>query len=102
MDSDDSILVGIDRDFMSIVPEYLENRQAECAVIELLLEDGNMDEILALAHRLKGSGGSCGFDEISKIGETMEVAARAHDAVGIVAAINRLKVYLSRVTVEYV
>jgi HPt (histidine-containing phosphotransfer) domain-containing protein len=102
MDSTGSILVEIDRDFMPVVPGFLEMRHTECALLEGLLVDGNLAEIRLLAHRMKGSGGSYGFDEISEIGEALEKAAQSQDADGILEAIARLKGYLSRITVVYI
>jgi len=71
-------------------------------LIERLLAEGALGEIQSLAHRMKGSGGSYGFDEISEIGETLEFAALVSDADGIRSAIELLKKYLSRITVAYV
>jgi len=96
------ILVEIDRELMPVVPEYLAYRQRDCAEIERLLVSGAMEDLQALGHRLKGSGGSFGFDEISAIGEALELAARVPDAAGIKAVIVRLERYLARVAVTYV
>jgi HPt (histidine-containing phosphotransfer) domain-containing protein len=94
--------IEIDRDLTPVVPEYLENRQLDCILTGRLLAEGNLAEIKSLAHRMKGSGGSYGFDEISGIGEDLESAALAGDADGIRSAIERLRLYLSRVVVVYV
>ncbi len=102
MNSYEEILVEIDRDFMPVVPGYLENRCAECILIPELLNAGNFDEIRLLGHRMKGSGGSYGFDEISEIGEKLECAAQHHDEEQIRSAINWLERYLDSVTVAYV
>lgn len=92
----------IDRELMPVVPEYLAYRQQDCAEIERLLDSGAMETILALGHRLKGSGGSFGFDEITAIGEALELAARAPDVAGVKAAVARLERYLARVSVRYI
>jgi chemotaxis protein histidine kinase CheA len=96
------ILVEIDRDFLPVVPGYLENRCSECTLIPELLDGGRFDEIRVLGHRMKGSGGSYGFDEISEIGEELESAALHCDATRIRLAIDCLQRYLDSVTVAYV
>jgi len=96
------ILVEIDRDFLPVVPGYLENRCAECTLIPELLAAGNFDEIRLLGHRMKGSGGSYGFDEISEIGEKLECAALRHDEEQIHSSIEWLQRYLDSVTVAYI
>ncbi|MBL0224908.1 MAG: Hpt domain-containing protein [Geobacteraceae bacterium] len=100
--ADEKILVEIDRELMPVVPEYLENRLIDCAEIEGLLASGSMANIQTIGHRMKGSGGSFGFDEISDIGEALESAARDTDAEGIRTAAGRLEAYLARVSVAYI
>jgi HPt (histidine-containing phosphotransfer) domain-containing protein len=96
------IRVEIDRELMPVVPEYLENRLLDCAEIERLLATGGMEYIQIMGHRMKGSGGSFGFDEISAIGEDLEFAARVLDAESIRSAVGRLETYLVRVSVAYI
>ena len=96
------IRIEIDQDLVTVVPDYLENRRLDCQVIERLLAEDNVAGIQALAHRMKGSGGSYGFDEISEIGEILEFAALVPDVDGIRSAVEQLKRYLSRVTVTYI
>jgi HPt (histidine-containing phosphotransfer) domain-containing protein len=99
--AEEKILVEIDQELMPVVPEYLENRHLDCAEIEQLLGTGGMESIQVLGHRMKGSGGSFGFDEISIIGEDLELAAQITDVEGIKSAVVRLERYLARVSVTY-
>jgi len=98
----DMIRVEISRELESLVPPYLESRVRECDELEQLLLSGGIEGILLLGHRMKGSGGSIGFDEISEIGEVLEKAAHRADGEQIRLAVEQLREYLSRVRVEYV
>lgn len=96
------IVVEIDSELLPIIPSFLECRRRDCALIERLLEAGNHDEISRLAHRLKGAGGSYGFDAISDVGIALERAAFRRDREAIVLACEMLQHYLERVVVVYV
>jgi hypothetical protein len=98
----DRILVEIDQELMPVVPDYLACRLVDCAEIERLLISGGMERIQILGHRMKGSGGSFGFDEISAIGEILEFAAQVADAETVRSAAGRLERYLKRVSVAYI
>lgn len=98
----DKITVEIDSEVQSIVPEFLENRKQDCLLIENLLGSDSFSEIRTLGHRMKGAGGSYGFDEISEIGEAIEEAALSGDKAAISGSLVRLSEYLERVTVVYV
>ncbi|MDA8430402.1 MAG: Hpt domain-containing protein [Geobacteraceae bacterium] len=97
-----TIRIEIDQELAPIIPEYLENRRVDCRLVEQWLTDENRAGIKLLAHRMIGSGGSYGFDEISEIGESLEYAALVCDDDGIRITIERLRSYLSRVTVVYI
>lgn len=94
--------VKVDIELTSVVPEFLESRKRECALIERLLDEGKFKEIESLGHRLKGTGGSYGFDAISDIGEALERAAALRDRGSIAQASRMLHRYIERVTVIYV
>lgn len=99
---DDTIMVEINRELELFIPMYLENVKADCLVVEALLEREDMEEIESLGHRLKGSGGSCGFSVISEAGETLELAAAARDREAVVRACRALRQHLEQVRVVYV
>jgi HPt (histidine-containing phosphotransfer) domain-containing protein len=98
----DRILVEVESELEPIVPEFLDNRKMDCTRIETLLAAESFGEIRTLSHRMKGSGGSYGFDEISLLGEAMEEAAVAEDRETILQAIRQLAAYLDKVDVIYV
>ena len=98
----DAITVEVNSEVQSIVPEFLENRKKDCLLINSLLERNSFSEIRTLGHRMKGAGGSFGFDDISEIGEVIEKAALAADKETISSAVLRLADYLDRVVVVYV
>lgn len=97
-----NFIVEIESELSPIVPEFLGNRRSDCSLIHLYLEKGAFDEIRTLGHRMKGAGGSYGFDDISVIGETMEKAAQIADHRTIRTEVQRLSDYLDRVAVVYV
>ncbi|MBV1860851.1 MAG: response regulator [Nannocystaceae bacterium] len=74
----------------SLLPSFLAARQEDCSGMVVALENGEFGEIDRLGHRLKGSGGSFGFPELSTIGELLEVAARERDAEGCAEALDAL------------
>jgi HPt (histidine-containing phosphotransfer) domain-containing protein len=99
---DDAILVEINGELEPLIPLYLDNVRDDCRMLEELLEKGDLKEIENMGHRLKGSGGSCGFDTISEAGKTIEFAAETQDRDSIALACRALKSYLEQVRVVYV
>jgi HPt (histidine-containing phosphotransfer) domain-containing protein len=100
--SQGSFTVEVDCEIQSIVPEFLENRRKDCLLINNLLERSVFSDIRTLGHRMKGAGGSFGFDDISVLGEVIEKAALSGDTKTIASTVLQLSSYLERVVVVYV
>lgn len=98
----DTIRVEVESELEPIVPEFILNRKKDCILISSLLETNSFGEIRTLGHRMKGAGGSYGFDDISELGEAIEEAALIGDTGAICSAIQQLSAYLERVVAVYV
>lgn len=99
---DDTIMVEINGELEPFIPLFLENIREDCLLMEELFKRDDLREIENMGHRLKGSGGSCGFNAISEMGKTIEFAAAAQDRGSVVLACRTLQRYLDHVRVVYV
>lgn len=66
----------IDKDLEEIIPSFLANRQKDIAEIETALDANNYKEVESIGHKLSGSAGSYGFNELGKIGKEIEEACK--------------------------
>lgn len=80
-----------------LVPTYLAARKSELATLNEALENRNFEQIRTVAHNLKGTGSSYGFEELTKLGEFLEESARQHDADVLKQQLSALTDYLGRV-----
>lgn len=95
--SGEKIQIKADPDLVDLLPGYLQKRADEVKQILTFLEEENFEEIRTLGHRMKGSGGGYGFEEISRIGADMEQSAIAKDAAKTKELLSQLEDYLNRV-----
>lgn len=77
-----------------LVPEYLAARKNEVSQMRELLASSDFERLRVLSHSLKGSGGSFGFAELTRFGETLERYACAADQEAFSAELSRLNHYL--------
>lgn len=93
---DDLEQIIVSESMAHLFPVYLA-RVAEMAVeIEKHLREGDLGSLFFIGHNLKGTGGTYGFDSLSKIGGQIELAARAGDTVQIKVLADYLVVWLNR------
>lgn len=92
----------VDESLRELVPRYLERRAADVAALREAAHGGAFPDAHVIGHRMKGSGGGYGFDEITRIGERVETAATMLDAAGILSAADDLARYVSEVEIVFV
>lgn len=63
------------------------------------VEEKNFDELAALAHWLKGSGGTVGFAIFTKPAARMEAAAKEGDMEIVTSCLVEIKNYAGRIVV---
>jgi len=78
-----------------LVPGFLASRRREHLWMESCLADDDFEQIVRLGHRLKGSGGSFGFPQLTRIGARLEEAARGGDRDSCEDALDELARCLS-------
>lgn len=98
----DQFTVRIDRDLEDLVPNFLANRRKDLETIRQSLAAQDLESIRMLSHRMKGDGGGYGFDRITEIGGSMELAASRGDLAAIKRYTGELEDFLGRVTVVYI
>jgi HPt (histidine-containing phosphotransfer) domain-containing protein len=94
-------VVFVDEDLQDLIPGYLENRLKDMEAIQEYLAQGDYEAIRSIGHKMKGSGGGYGFDEITNIGRAMEEAAKIGDREEIQKQTEALKTYLDHIEIVY-
>jgi len=95
------IVVRVDADLCDLVPDYLAHKRADSTALDAAIERGDFTIVAALAHRMKGDGGSYGFDQITEIGAGLMDAARREDLPKARRLAGSLADYLARVEVVF-
>ncbi len=93
------ITVYVDSDLISLIPEFLENREKDLITLKKALESEDYSLIQTIGHNLKGSGGSYGLDSLSEYGRLLEEAVQANNASEIGKSIEALSLYLQNLEV---
>ena len=98
---DELIYVQVNARIIDIAENYLAHRVRDGASVLKALDRGEFEYISNVAHDLVGTGGSFGFEVLSKIGCSMESAAANRQTEEIKRLVGELLEYLSRVEVVY-
>lgn len=96
------IKAEVSKDLEPLIPRYLDRRHKEIELFRTQLAAANFEALRIGGHSLKGSGGGYGFPDLTRIGGTIETAAKAGDVAVIATALTEYADYLQRVEVTFV
>ena len=94
--------VAVPKDLEDLVPNFLANRAKEIESLRTAIAKGDMAQLKALGHRMKGVGVSYGFDRVSELGKEFEDHAKAGDKAALEACLADYADFMSKVKVTYV
>lgn len=92
--------VELDPDLSDLISEYLENRKKEILTLWDAKNASDWNSLSAIGHRLKGSAGSYGFDELSLVGKDLEDGGKAKDMVKINQALSYYQLLLNKLKIR--
>jgi signal transduction histidine kinase/ligand-binding sensor domain-containing protein/DNA-binding NarL/FixJ family response regulator len=91
--------VPVSPELAPLVPEYLETTREQLASAVSALGSGDFEPLRRLGHNLKGSGGSFGLAEVSRLGSRLEEAAINGSQTATTDLATALEEYLQHVRV---
>jgi len=97
----DRVIVEVDEGLSDLIPSFLTHKRADIAVIVAAIVRRDYAEISSIAHRIKGEGGSYGFDTMTELGRSLEVAASRRDESAATTLARQLLSYIDHVEIVF-
>jgi CheY-like chemotaxis protein/HPt (histidine-containing phosphotransfer) domain-containing protein len=91
-----SIQEEIDPDIRALIPFFLADLVKMAHEADEAAANGNWEALKGIGHKIKGAGGSFGFDRISQLGGALENAAQAGDRNTAVPLLSELADFIQR------
>ncbi|WP_430886039.1 hypothetical protein [Fusibacter sp. JL216-2] len=96
------MLVYIDRDFQTIVPNYFENVRNQLYQIKVLLKRHQYKEIERLAMQLRDSGHNYGFIRVGDLGRDLIYFCGLESDYKIQEALEAIERYIASCEIKYI
>jgi CheY-like chemotaxis protein/HPt (histidine-containing phosphotransfer) domain-containing protein len=93
--------IEVDADLRDLVPGFLEHKRADTGTIRAAIDRADYATISQIGHKMKGEGGSYGFDAVTDMGATLERAALDKDLATVRHTLEAFTEYLESVDVVY-
>lgn len=97
----DRVIVSVDEGLSDLIPGFLMRKRADINSVLNAIAQHEYAHIGRIAHRVKGEGGSYGFDTITELGRSLEVAATTCDDSAVTAIARQLLNYIDHVEVVF-
>ena len=95
----EQVTVAVDPDLIDLIPDFLSRKHTDLKELNDALERGDLATVAALGHKIKGEGGSFGFDVMSDIAAGLETSGKKGDAAAARALVADLASYLEKIKV---
>ena len=97
----DRVIVEVDEDLSDLIPDFLTHKRDDIDTIFEAVAQRDYAEIGRIAHRIKGEGGSYGFDAMTEMGRSLEHAAAIRDDGAVTTLARQLLRYIDHVEVVF-
>ncbi len=97
----DRTIVEVDEELSDLIPGFLTRKRADIAAIFDALARRDFAEVSHVAHRIKGEGGSYGFDAMTEIGRSLEHAAAMRDDSAVTTLARQLLSYMDHLEIVF-
>lgn len=97
----DRVIVEVDEDLSDLIPGFLTHKRDDIATIFDAVTRRDYPAISSIAHRIKGEGGSYGFDPMTEIGRSLEHAAATRDDGAVTTLARQLLNYMDRLEIVF-
>jgi len=91
----------VDPELAPLLPRFLKRKRDDILTIRDHLEQQDYETVRVLGHNMKGEGGGYGLDALTKIGSSIEEAAKVKDPEQLRTLVEALATYLNEVEVVY-
>ena len=80
-----------DTDLVELIDEFVAGLEDDVQAMRKVLVDGDYDGLRRLAHQMKGTGGSYGYQMLTDAAKVLEAAAKAEDTKAGTTALDKLE-----------
>ena len=87
--------------YKDITPDYLERKKKECDDISSLINEKDFTQLKEIFHKIAGSGGGYGIQEITNLAGQLEELSQKQEIVPIQDIFNEYKKYLDSLVLEF-
>jgi len=93
--------IQVDEYLRDLVPHFLEHKREDTGTIRAAIDRADYETIGQIGHKMKGEGGSYGFDAVTDLGAKLERAAQEKDLDTARQTVDAITEYLESVDVVY-
>jgi PAS domain S-box-containing protein len=93
--------IKVDGDLRDLVPGFLAHKRADVGNIQQAISEADYKTLGHIGHKMKGEGGSYGFDAVTALGAVLERAALDQDLATARHTLDEFAAYLDSVEVIY-
>ncbi len=94
--------VQVEKELEEIMPTFLKNRVNDISTLKAMLTNHDLAGIKKLGHKVSGSSGGYGFNELGRIAKDLELSAENGNLEKVTTLVEDFINYVESIEVEYI
>ncbi len=95
-------IIEVDEELKDILPSFLENRKKDIILLNEAISIKDYSSIEKIGHRVAGSSGGYGFDELGKIAKQIELECKSGHFENVEPLIKSFELYMTDIEIKFV
>jgi HPt (histidine-containing phosphotransfer) domain-containing protein len=94
--------VEVDEELKDILPGFMTNRQKDIETLKEAVASSDLKTLEKVGHKVAGSSGGYGFDELGTLAKNIELAAKDNDLAKASTLVEEFEKYVNEIEVVFV
>lgn len=94
--------VEVDEELKDILPGFMNNREKDLVLLREALANNDFETIGKIGHKVAGSSGGYGFDELGKMAKSLELKVKDGDTSNLKEIVDQFEEYIRNVEIVFV
>ncbi|EQC43942.1 Hpt domain-containing protein [Bacteriovorax sp. Seq25_V] len=95
-------IIEVDEELKDILPSFLENRRKDIGLLNDAFAVKDYSTIEKIGHRVSGSSGGYGFDELGKIAKNIELECKNGNFEKVGDLIKNFEAFMQDIQVKFI
>ena len=95
-------VVYVDLILQPLLPNFIQNRWNDLELLKKFLQESDFNSIDHLIHKLQGTAGTFGFNDLVQFAKNLNIAVQSKDFIKIKSILSDYELFMNNFKIEFI